>query len=151
MRFKITVSFIFLCWAVLLSGCSNQILEGSQPVTLKLNWHHSVQFLGFYIAQEKGFYAQEGLEVTIEPKLETDQKTALIAAERIREAISEQAISTGKGEIQITISFGVSSLNQRVNLTLIDLIEEADQALYSAKKKGRNRTVLYQQEEFSHE
>ena len=33
-------------------------------VSLKLSWHDGIQFLGFYIAQERGYYAEEGLEVT---------------------------------------------------------------------------------------
>ena len=72
MRYKVSCCVVFLFVGLLISGCSGQPSEGYQPVTLKLNWHDSVQFLGFYIAQERGFYRQEGLEVTIEPKHEDD-------------------------------------------------------------------------------
>ncbi|WP_295892051.1 EAL domain-containing protein [uncultured Vibrio sp.] len=35
------------------------------PVDLQLRWHHQFQFAGYYAAVEKGFYAEEGLEVTL--------------------------------------------------------------------------------------
>lgn len=37
------------------------------PVALQLSWLHSVQFAGSYIAQDRGFWAGEGLEVSLLP------------------------------------------------------------------------------------
>jgi len=54
-----------------------------EPTTLKLNWEHGTQFLGFYVAQSRGYYAAEGLAVTIEPLLypaEADQMPERVAA-----------------------------------------------------------------------
>ena len=42
-------------------------LAAPLSLTLKLNWRPTVQFLGFYVAQARGYYAEEGLKVTIEP------------------------------------------------------------------------------------
>lgn len=36
-----------------------------EPVTLQLKWLHQFQFAGYYAAQTKGFYRDEGLDVTI--------------------------------------------------------------------------------------
>ncbi len=36
-----------------------------EPVTLQLKWEHQFQFAGYYAAQHKGFFQQEGLKVTI--------------------------------------------------------------------------------------
>jgi diguanylate cyclase (GGDEF)-like protein/PAS domain S-box-containing protein len=36
-----------------------------EPVTLQLKWFHQFQFAGYYAAIEKGFYAEEGLDVTL--------------------------------------------------------------------------------------
>ncbi len=36
-------------------------------VTLQLRWITQAQFAGYYVALDKGFYSQEGLEVTIQP------------------------------------------------------------------------------------
>jgi NitT/TauT family transport system substrate-binding protein len=36
-------------------------------LTLQLKWVTQAQFAGYYVAQEKGFYQEEGLDVTIKP------------------------------------------------------------------------------------
>lgn len=38
-----------------------------QPVRLMLQWTHQSQFAGYYVAVEKGFYKERGLDVTIIP------------------------------------------------------------------------------------
>jgi len=39
-----------------------------EPVTLQLKWLHQFQFAGYYAAKIKGFYEQEGLDVTIKER-----------------------------------------------------------------------------------
>ncbi|MFN3824117.1 MAG: ABC transporter substrate-binding protein [Pseudorhodobacter sp.] len=39
----------------------------AEDVTLQLKWVTQAQFAGYYVAQEKGFYEEEGLNVTIKP------------------------------------------------------------------------------------
>ncbi|MDR7125571.1 ABC transporter substrate-binding protein [Pseudotabrizicola sp. 4114] len=39
----------------------------AQDVTLQLKWVTQAQFAGYYVAQAKGFYEDEGLNVTIKP------------------------------------------------------------------------------------
>lgn len=39
----------------------------AQDVTLQLKWVTQAQFAGYYVAQAKGFYEEEGLTVTIKP------------------------------------------------------------------------------------
>ena len=62
-------------------------------------------------------------------------------SERIRRTI-EKASFAG---VKITISMGVAALGLTVNHP-DDLIDQADKALYAAKKSGRNRVVLWGQE-----
>ena len=38
-----------------------------KPLTIQLSWFDQFQFAGYYIAKEKGFYEQMGLDVTIKP------------------------------------------------------------------------------------
>ena len=40
-------------------------LQASDTVTLQLKWHHQFQFAGYYVALEKGYYRDEGLDVKI--------------------------------------------------------------------------------------
>jgi len=37
-----------------------------EAVTLQLSWLHQFQFAGYYVAKEKGYYADSGLDVTIQ-------------------------------------------------------------------------------------
>ncbi len=39
----------------------------AEAVTLQLKWVTQAQFAGYYVAKDKGFYDEEGLEVTIKP------------------------------------------------------------------------------------
>ena len=39
----------------------------ADPLTLQLKWVTQAQFAGYYVAKEKGFYEEEGLDVTIKP------------------------------------------------------------------------------------
>ncbi len=51
---------------LILGGLASPLAQADQ-VTLQLKWVTQAQFAGYYIALDKGFYSQEGLEVTIEP------------------------------------------------------------------------------------
>jgi len=41
--------------------------DDANSVTLQLQWVTQAQFAGYYVAQDKGFYEEEGLDVTILP------------------------------------------------------------------------------------
>jgi signal transduction histidine kinase/CheY-like chemotaxis protein len=42
--------------------------ETLRPVSLQLNWKHQSQFAGYYMAIEKGFYSEAGIELTLVEK-----------------------------------------------------------------------------------
>ncbi|MBE0381792.1 hypothetical protein PCARR_a0019 [Pseudoalteromonas carrageenovora IAM 12662] len=50
---------------VTLLFCSQ--LMAQEHVTLQLKWTHQFQFAGYYMAKEKGYYKELGLDVTINP------------------------------------------------------------------------------------
>lgn len=54
---------------LVMSGCGTAVTPTPEleQITLKLNWEHSTQFIGFYVAEEMGFFADAGLTVTLEP------------------------------------------------------------------------------------
>ena len=63
---KITgVSVGLLLSGLLLFGCGvSQPPKTPDEVKLQLKWMHLPQFAGFYMAQEKGYYAKENIKVT---------------------------------------------------------------------------------------
>ena len=50
------------CLCLLFAAGPSLALE---PVTIALKWEHQFQFAGFYAAQEKGYYRDAGLDVTL--------------------------------------------------------------------------------------
>jgi len=72
---------------------------------------------------------------------ETLQEEAKIFAERLRKNIAKTMIPTDKGELSVTVSIGLAE-NDGITPNLEKLIDRADQAMYVAKKKGRNRIVV---------
>ena len=69
---------------------------------------------------------------------ETDIDSALLVAERLRKAVQSQQISFKDKTIAVTMSFGVACLPSNQNLSSDSFIKLADDALYKAKRKGRN-------------
>lgn len=63
-------------------------------------------------------------------------------AERIRRAISETEIVTGGHRLSVTVSIGGAGIPDQLVSDPLGLIEIADQALYTAKATGRDRSVI---------
>ena len=74
---------------------------------------------------------------------ETGPSDARIFSERLREKIMNNRVTVlGTETVSVTVSIGVASFPDDAS-DKGELVRIADQALYFAKKKGRNRTVLY--------
>jgi diguanylate cyclase (GGDEF)-like protein len=113
-------------------------------------------FLGRYGGEEFMFFFSRA-----------DKKTGIAIAERVREAIAATPVKTGAGPVAITASFGVvlsgdvdfpepeapaaeragEPVEAGENAGFLEqLIRCADQALYTAKKEGRNRVICFEPE-----
>jgi diguanylate cyclase (GGDEF)-like protein/PAS domain S-box-containing protein len=75
---------------------------------------------------------------------ETDDEQARSVAERLRHTLAQTHIDTRHIPIQITVSLGIATAMPIDGLPLDTLIGRADQALYQAKRAGRNRVVVWQ-------
>jgi two-component system cell cycle response regulator len=73
---------------------------------------------------------------------ETDMAVAAIVAERIRRRIAGEpfVIRDGSTALDVTISIGIAAL-AGVEDSAAHILKRADQALYRAKRDGRNRVV----------
>jgi two-component system cell cycle response regulator len=72
---------------------------------------------------------------------ETDMAVATVVAERLRRRIASEPfpIQQGARTVDVTISIGLAALGRDDNAARV--IKRADQALYRAKRDGRNRVV----------
>ncbi|MGB5063318.1 MAG: sensor domain-containing diguanylate cyclase, partial [Candidatus Competibacter sp.] len=72
---------------------------------------------------------------------QTDLPAARDAAERLREAIAQTALPLGDGRmLRFTVSIGACAFAAQ-HITVRDLLKAADQALYAAKRSGRNQVA----------
>jgi diguanylate cyclase (GGDEF)-like protein/PAS domain S-box-containing protein len=72
----------------------------------------------------------------------TSHSMAPLIADRLLKMIGDQAFVTNDMAITVTVSIGLAVLDEDV-LDLDQLIVQADQAMYRAKKEGRNRCACW--------
>jgi diguanylate cyclase (GGDEF)-like protein len=74
---------------------------------------------------------------------DTSPEAARVTCERLRAEIEATAVATPSGPIHLTVSIGLSAARPE-DATLAGPIDRADQALYRAKRAGRNRVVEHE-------
>lgn len=85
------------------SGNSEAAAEMT-PVRLQLQWFAQSQFAGYYVALEKGFYAQEGLDVSI--------------LEGAVDIVPQQVLGSGQAEFAISwVPKSLASREQGIGIT----------------------------------
>jgi diguanylate cyclase (GGDEF)-like protein len=70
-----------------------------------------------------------------------DEEGVRMQAERMRHAIRSTAVQTSEAKLNVTCSFGCSA-GVGGKVTAESLIRAADDALYRAKRAGRDRAIL---------
>jgi len=79
----------------------------------------------------------------------TDLKSAMLSAERLRASMAAERMTIGQTEKTLTVSIGVAR-REPDTVDIDALVSLADQALYAAKAAGRNQTCTQQQDSPSH-
>ena len=100
------------------------------------------EILAAALSRPADFVARYGGEEFIIVLPYTDAAGAEVVARLIHKLLGERKIPHEKSlvENQLTVSIGVAALIPGSDLSSSNLLEEADMALYQAKKSGRNRT-----------
>lgn len=70
------------------------------------------------------------------------KKEVLEAVEKLRVCIEQTPYIINDQKFHITISSGIAEFETHMN-SVMDAIDQADQALYASKEDGRNRTTYY--------
>jgi diguanylate cyclase (GGDEF)-like protein len=73
---------------------------------------------------------------------ETNEAAALIAAERLLDHVQKCCPIIGPETLAVTVSVGIASANSSMS-GIATLLKRADDALYEAKRSGRNRAASY--------
>jgi diguanylate cyclase (GGDEF)-like protein/PAS domain S-box-containing protein len=71
----------------------------------------------------------------------SNKKVAYAIAEKLREVVSNTSITTRNGDISITVSIGVSEV-ENTDIDHTAVLKRADENMYKAKKTGRNRVCI---------
>lgn len=72
---------------------------------------------------------------------EIKQQQALAVAEKLRSCLADSPMKSGDIEIRMSVSIGLAGL-ARGEDSFMGMLERADQALYQAKRNGRNRVEV---------
>lgn len=75
---------------------------------------------------------------------ETSLQGALTVADRLRQMVADRKIVHAGKSIAVTMSVGVASVPQGEKIPEEKLVKQADQALYRAKKSGKNRVCVFE-------
>lgn len=71
-----------------------------------------------------------------------DLNNLKLVAERLRIAVNKEPIVTEVSFLEVTISLGGTSSSNEVRASANSLVQTSDKALYMAKEKGRNCSVI---------
>ena len=98
------------------------------------------------VARESDIIGRYGGDEMVVILAQAGTADCIAFGERLLHAMRQQVFCVDRGlALQLTTSIGVaSSVNGPADMTSESLIAQADQALYMAKKQGRDRVCVYQ-------
>ncbi len=97
------------------------------------------------VHRAQDFVARYGGEEFVVLQLCTELNGAIVVAENIRQCIEQGDFHWDGQAIPLTVSVGVASCIPSQTHGIDWLIRHADNALYAAKREGRNRTMVYRE------
>lgn len=101
---------------------------------------HTAKVMG-RILRKNDIYARWGGEEFVVALPQANKKTAVKVAEKLCNAFADSKIKLGGKSVQVTMSVGIVMHSDEINLH--QMIEKADQAMYKAKKRGKNQVVTF--------
>lgn len=77
---------------------------------------------------------------------ETSKREAFAVAEKLRRTVAARTFAVNGETVSLSLSIGVATLTSE-HRSYFDLIEEADRAMYIAKERGKNLSVVAREEQ----
>jgi diguanylate cyclase (GGDEF)-like protein len=93
--------------------------------------------------RKKDTVARYGGEEFILILPEAGLEESFVIAERIRRLVEDTPFEVGQAQVNLTISMGISNFPSHRAKSKEELVKMADQALYDAKRGGRNKVCIY--------
>ncbi len=91
--------------------------------------------------RKEELFARYGGEEFLIVLPETNLEGALVVAERVRALVEKHPFQYEGKTYPVTVSLGVAATTGEQPLTPFELIGEADEKLFRAKREGRNRVI----------
>lgn len=134
---------------VLLSACSNGNQsatnkndgksKGLQKVTVMLDWYPNAVHSFLYVAQEKGYFKEQGLDVNIEMPSDTNDPLKLVAAGKIDIGLSYEPEIVIARDSNIPVKSFAAIVRHPLNVLMVP----ADGPIKSPKDLASGKTVGY--------
>ena len=107
---------------VQVAGCASSPKEPPDQVSVQLKWVHSVQFAGMYLAEQKGFYADENIAVTFKTgSPDIDEIESVASGRNIFGTVSAPGVlRAASAGIDITAIAVIFRINPVVYFTMVD-------------------------------
>lgn len=98
----------------LVAGCGSPA-PATEAVKLQLNWFHEAEFVGYYVAVDKGFYGEENLDVTLVeggPGIQARNEVLNGGADFAISSFGEQKtlVETGEPAVAVASAFQIPPL-----------------------------------------
>ncbi len=103
----------------------------------------SISKILFSLTRREDVVARFGGEEFVILATEISKETAWNVAERIRTTIEKEPFQYDSKTLSVTVSIGIRHVNSFTLEKTVQLLSDADEALYASKKWGRNRTTFY--------
>lgn len=137
-----------ICLALTLAAvCRAEALAGEpKRAALVLQWQPQAQFAGFYVAQEKGFYREAGVELTIIPGGQDVVASQLLAQGRAQFATMFLATGVERRANQKSGGLPVVHLAQLVQRSALMIVTRASSGIREPKDLDGKRMSIWDNE-----
>jgi putative hydroxymethylpyrimidine transport system substrate-binding protein len=110
-----------------------------QKVTLMLDWYPNAVHSFLYVAQEKGYFKDQGLDVTIQMPADTNDPLKLVAANKIDMALSYQPQIVIARDQNIPVQSFAAIVRHPLNVLMVP----TNGPVQSPKDLGSGKTIGY--------